>query len=152
MDDLPLCLRTLWKNALERRAYRKTKWHALWVVGTLVVKNVAYKSSFYSKKFMECKYVVHCTYVLPSCQTVAMDVRKQDPNLNAMCTRAALFWAPLLSATPKIRSEVGVPLLFIKRSDVGVALIFLRRAKIWAALFFHSFFSEIFFFSDILFQ
>ena len=36
----------------------------------------------------------------------------------------------LLSATPKIRSERGVPLIFIKRSDVGVALLFLRRAKI----------------------
>ena len=38
--------------------------------------------------------------------------------------------ATLLSATPKMRSEGGVPLLFIKRSDVGVALIFLRRSKI----------------------
>ena len=36
----------------------------------------------------------------------------------------------LLSATPNIKSEGGVPLLFIKRSDVGGALIFLRRAKI----------------------
>jgi hypothetical protein len=36
----------------------------------------------------------------------------------------------LLSATPKIGSEGGVPLLFIKRSDEGVALLFMRRAKI----------------------
>ena len=36
----------------------------------------------------------------------------------------------LLSATPKIGSEGGVPLLVIKRSDVGGALIFLRRGKI----------------------
>ena len=49
-----------------------------------MVKNVAYESSFYSKTFVECKYVVHCTYVLPSYQTVVMDVRKQDLNLNVM--------------------------------------------------------------------
>ena len=36
----------------------------------------------------------------------------------------------LLSATTKIGSEGGVPLLFVKRSDVGLALVFLRRAKI----------------------
>ena len=36
----------------------------------------------------------------------------------------------LKRASPKIGSEGGVPLLFIKRSDEGVALIFFRRAKI----------------------
>ena len=46
-----------------------------------------------------------------------------------MCTRAALFQAPLTSATPKIASEGGVPLLSFKRSDVGVALLFLGRER-----------------------
>ena len=50
-----------------------------------MVKNVAYESSFHSKTFVECKHVVLCTHVLlPSCQTVVMDVRKQDFNLNVM--------------------------------------------------------------------
>ena len=49
-----------------------------------MVKNVAYESSFHSKTFVECKYVVHCTYGLASCQTVFLGVRKQDLNSNVM--------------------------------------------------------------------
>ena len=40
----------------------------------------------------------------------------------------------LLSATRKIGSEGGVPLLFIKRSEVGVALLFLTSSGSGAAL------------------
>ena len=50
----------------------------------------------------------------------------------------------LKSATPKIGSEGGVPLLFIKRSDEGVALIFLRRAKMSGTLL------SLFFFCNFL--
>ena len=43
--------------------------------------------------------------------------------------KSSTLLSALLSATPKIRNEGGVPLLFIKRSDVGVTLLFFKESK-----------------------
>ena len=56
----------------------------------------------------------------------------QGAHANYQCVkgRHSFECMALLSCTPKIGNEGGVPLLLIERSDVGVALVFLRGAKI----------------------